>query len=156
MLFEVISKLKVNLSKSVLIPVGDVPELAHLAHFLSCGVEYLPSYLGLPLDATYKSNTVWEPVVERFRKRLAEVERKSKLLSRGRLTLLKSTLWSLPTYFMSLFSCYHSLSLKENHERFSLVRYDSTNGLHWVNWGKGFHPKQEGDLLKRRMCFGER
>jgi len=79
-LFEAMSGLRVNLSKSALIPVGD-----------------------LPLGAPYKSIAIWDPVIERFHKRLARW--KSKLLSRGgRLTLLRSTLCSLPIYFMSLFT----------------------------------------------------
>ena len=73
MLFEVISRLKNNLSKSVLIPAGKVAELNNLAQFFGCSVDSLPpSYLGLPLGASFKSKVVWEPVVERFRKKLAE------------------------------------------------------------------------------------
>jgi len=70
MLFEVMSGLRVNLSKSALIPVGEVPNVHVLAHFFRCGVDYLPSsYLGLPLGAPYnffKSITIWDPIVERF------------------------------------------------------------------------------------------
>ena len=41
--------------KNVLIPIGEVPQLHHLAQFFGCGVEYLPSsYLGLLLGALYK------------------------------------------------------------------------------------------------------
>jgi len=59
------------------------------------------SCLGLPLSAPYKSVAVWDLVVERFHKRLAGW--KPKLFSiGGRLTHLKSTLCSLPVYFMSL------------------------------------------------------
>ena len=68
-LFKAMSGLKVNISKSVLIPVREVPELNSLAQFFGCGVDFLPSsYLGLPLGATFKSKAVWDPVVERFRK----------------------------------------------------------------------------------------
>jgi len=71
-LFEVMLGFKINLSKSVLIPIGEVPELNNLAQFFGCGVDYLPSsYLGLPLGATYKCKLVWDPVVERFWKKLA-------------------------------------------------------------------------------------
>ena len=49
MLFEVMLGLKINLSKSVLIPIDEVPELNNLAQFFGCGVDYVPSsYLGLP------------------------------------------------------------------------------------------------------------
>jgi len=64
--------LKINLSKSVLIPVGEVPDLNNLAQFFGCGVDFLPSsYLGLALGASFKSKMVWESVVERFQKKLA-------------------------------------------------------------------------------------
>ena len=101
LVFEAMSSLKVNLSKSVTIPIGEVPNVNVLAHFFGYRVEYLPSsYLGLPLSASYKCKAVWDPIIESFHKRLAM--RKAKLLSKGgRLTLLKSTLWSLPIYFMS-------------------------------------------------------
>ena len=57
----------------------------------------------LPLGASYKNKVVWDLVGERFHKRL--IGWKSKPLSRGgRLTLLKSTLWSLLVYFMYLFT----------------------------------------------------
>ena len=78
-LFEVMSGLKINLSESVLIPIGEVPELNNLAYFFGCDVDYLPSsYLSLLLGATfffflgatYKCQAIWELVVERFRKKL--------------------------------------------------------------------------------------
>ena len=58
LLFEAMSGLRVNLSKSALIPVGDVPNVHVLARFLGCKVDHLPSYLGLPLGAPYKSTTI--------------------------------------------------------------------------------------------------
>ena len=65
------SGLRVNLSKSALIPAGDVPNVHVLTRFFGCGVDHLPSsYLGLPLGAPYKSIEIWDPVVERFYKRL--------------------------------------------------------------------------------------
>jgi len=48
------SGLRVNLSKSVVSPIGDVLELQHVAKFF--GFDYLPSsYLGLPLGANFQS-----------------------------------------------------------------------------------------------------
>jgi len=63
-----------------------------LADFFGCGVGYLPSsYLSLPLDVSYKSKAIWDPIVKSFHKRLVGL--KAKLLSRrDRLSLLKSTL----------------------------------------------------------------
>ena len=50
--FELVSGLKVNLAKSVLVPVGDVSSIGALAEVLGCEVGSLPiPYLGLPLGS---------------------------------------------------------------------------------------------------------
>jgi len=93
------SVLRVNLSKSSLLPIGEVPNIHFLASFFGCEVNALPStYLGLSLRASFKSIAVWDPVVERFQKRFAGW--KSKTSKGGKLTLLQSTLWSLPPYLL--------------------------------------------------------
>jgi len=96
--------LGVNFSKSSLILICEVPNIHYLAHFFGYGVSALPStYLGFPLDASFKCKAVWDLVVERFQKRL--VEWNSRMPSKGGwLTLLQSTLWGLPIYHMSLFT----------------------------------------------------
>ncbi|RVX20582.1 putative ribonuclease H protein [Vitis vinifera] len=76
MWFEVISGLKVNLSKTEAIPVGEGFPMETLASVLGCKIGSLPtSYLGLPLGAPYKSTRVWDVVEERFRKRLEKIQR---------------------------------------------------------------------------------
>ena len=56
MWFEACSGLKINLEKSELISVRDVPNLRELAKVLGSKVGTLPTtYLGLPLGAPYKS-----------------------------------------------------------------------------------------------------
>ena len=96
MWFEAISGLKVNLSKTEAFPVGEGIPMATLALILGCKIGSLPTtYLGLPLEASYKSTRVWDTVEERFKKRLSLWKRQY-LSKGGRLTLLKSTLSSLP------------------------------------------------------------
>ncbi|RVX18902.1 putative ribonuclease H protein [Vitis vinifera] len=103
MWFEAILGLKVNLSKIEVIPVGEGIPMETLVSVLGCKIRSLPTfYLGLPLGVPYKSTRVWDAVEERFRKRLSLWKRQY-LSKGGRLTLLKSTLSSLPTYFLSLF-----------------------------------------------------
>ena len=66
------SGLRVNLSKSAIIPIGEVCTINVLARFFGCVIHYLPSsYLGLPLGDSYKSKVVWDSIAERFHKRLA-------------------------------------------------------------------------------------
>ena len=67
LLFEAMSGLRMNLSKSSIISIGEISNIHHLASFFDCGVSALPStYLGLSLGASFKSKAVWDPVVERF------------------------------------------------------------------------------------------
>ena len=101
--FQVVSTLKINLSKSELVPVGSIPNVTALASILGCRVSALPlMYLGLPLRASFKKKTIWNAVVEKVEKRLAGWKR-IYLSKGGRLTLIKSTLSSLPSYYLSLF-----------------------------------------------------
>lgn len=52
---EVISGLRVSLSKRRLFGVGEDPNLLNMVEVLGCHVDVLPStYLGLPLRAPYK------------------------------------------------------------------------------------------------------
>ena len=61
------------------------------------------TYFGMPLGASHKSPTIWNPILEKIKRKLARWK-KMYLSKGGRLTLLKITLSSLPTYFLSLFT----------------------------------------------------
>ena len=103
MWFEACSGLKINLEKSKLIPVGRVHDIEDLALELSCKVGGLPSYyLGLPLGAPFKSAAVWDGVEECFQKRLTMWKRKY-ISKGGRVTLIRSTLSSMPLFTLCLF-----------------------------------------------------
>ena len=105
--------LKVNALKSEMIPIGEVPNVHVLAEILGCRILSLPmTYLGMPLGASYKSPIVWNPILEKVERKLAGWK-KMYLSKGGRLTLLKSTLSSLPTYFFYLFLPFlHMWSIK--------------------------------------------
>ncbi|XP_059629969.1 uncharacterized protein LOC132272921 [Cornus florida] len=73
--FQVVSGLKMNVGKSVLVPVREVPEIETFADILSCRTGSFPiSYLGLPLGAPSRCVGIWDPVVDRFERRLAVAE----------------------------------------------------------------------------------
>ena len=95
--------LKINLNKSEIIPIGPMDNMEELASGLGCKAgSFLTSYLGLPLGAKHKALGVWDSIEERFRKRLASW--KIQYISKGgRAMLIRSTLSSLPIYYLSLF-----------------------------------------------------
>jgi hypothetical protein len=101
--FEAVSSLKVNLAKSPLVPNGNVDNVVELASILSCGTSFLPlKYLGMPLGARHKATFTWDDIVVNIERCLASWQRL--YFSKGaRVTLIKSTLSNLPTYFLSLF-----------------------------------------------------
>ncbi|GKB15937.1 putative RNA-directed DNA polymerase [Tanacetum coccineum] len=102
--FHLAFGLKVNFNKSKLFGVGiSTVDLHSLASFIGCLASQLPfTYLGLSISANMSRCFNWNPLIERFHKRLSKW--KSKTLSiGGRLTLTKSILGSLGVYYFSTF-----------------------------------------------------
>ena len=95
--------LKVNALKSEMVPIGEVPNVHVLAEILGCQIRSLPmTYLGMPLGAFHKSPTIRNSILEKIKRKL--VSWKMYLSKGGRLTLLKITLSSLPTYYLFHFT----------------------------------------------------
>ena len=53
------------------------------------------------MDANVRDRSVWNPIIEKVERRLAGWKRLY-LSKGGKVTLIKSTLSNLPTYFLSL------------------------------------------------------
>ena len=86
-----------------MVPVGVVNNIELFLVVLGYKQDSLPmKYLGLPLGAKFKEKTIWNPILEKMERRLAGWKRLF-LSKGGRVTLIKSTLSKLPTYFLSLF-----------------------------------------------------
>ena len=102
--FQAFTGLKVNVGKSEIVPVWEVGNIGDLVDILRCRVGSLPmKYLGMPLGTSFKTTSIWNPILEKMEKKLS-AWRRLYFSKGGRLTLLKSTLSSLPTYFLSLFT----------------------------------------------------
>jgi len=100
--FEAVSGLNVNLAKSLLVPVGNVDNIAELASILGCGTSSLPlKYLGMPLGVRHKAKFIWDDIVVKMERHLANWQ-KLYLSEGARVTLIKSTLSNLPTNFFGV------------------------------------------------------
>jgi hypothetical protein len=151
--FEGVSGLKVNLSKSELVPVGNVVDVEGLADILGCRVSSLPlKYLGLPLGASFKAKPIWNGVIEKIDRRLASWKRMY-LSKGGRITLIKSTLSNLPTYLLSLFSIPASVAnrIEKLYRDFLWGGLGDEFKFHLVKWSKVCSPISEGGLGIRSL-----
>uniref|UniRef100_A0A2N9J9F5 Reverse transcriptase domain-containing protein n=1 Tax=Fagus sylvatica TaxID=28930 RepID=A0A2N9J9F5_FAGSY len=151
--FQASSGLKINLGKSELVPVGSVPDVEELAVVLGCKVGTLPmSYLGLPLGSSFKDKTIWNGIVEKLETRLAGWKRMY-LSKGGRVTLIKSTLSNIPTYYLSLFP----IPVGVAHRIEKIQRDFLWGGLgedfkyHLVSWDRVCTPLYYGGLGIRRL-----
>ena len=97
---EAISRLKINLGKSELIPIEKVTNVEGLAFVLGYGMVKLPTtYSDLPSSAPCKSLSVYDVVEERFQRR-STMWKINICLKEGDLCWSKV---SFPFYLMSLF-----------------------------------------------------
>jgi hypothetical protein len=146
--FEAVTGLRVNMLKREMVPVGEVSDLARLAALLSYKIGSTPmNYLGMPLGALHKALSMWDPILEKIERRLAGWK-KLYLSKGGRLTLLKSTLSSMPTYFMSLFPIPIKVARRIEllQRNFLWDGVGDSHSYHLVAWNKVCSPIAHGGL----------
>ena len=109
-------------------------------------------YLGLPLGAKFKDKSIWNPILEKIERKLAGWK-KLYLSKGGRVTLIKSTLSNLPTYFLSLFPIPASVA-----NRIARLQRDFLWGglgdepkFHLVDWSMVCTPLASGGLEIRNL-----
>lgn len=74
--FDAVANLSINVHKTKMYSVNASHEFEdEMADWGCQWGELLTTYRGLPLAAGYKLRSVWKPVVDRFRQRLATWER---------------------------------------------------------------------------------
>ena len=151
--FEAVTGLKVNMSKSEMVPIGEVYDLSAMAELLYCWIGSLPlQYLGMSLGAPYKALEIWNPIIEKVERRLAGWQ-KMYLSKGGRFTLLKSILSSLPTYYLSLFPISVSVAkrIESLQRNFLWGGMGEEQKLHPVAWDKVCSPIPQGGLGVRHL-----
>ena len=107
-----------------------------LVEMLGCKQSFLPlRYLGLPLGAKFKELSIWNPILEKMEMRLARWK-KLYLSKGGKVTLIKSTLSSLPTYFLSLLSLPGKVAnrMEKLQQDFLWSGINGDSKLHLLSW----------------------
>lgn len=139
LVFEATSGLSVNWRKSSLFPIKEVVHMEELAGILGCKIDKLPTvYLGMPLGNKHKELVIWDGIVEKSERKLANW--KAQYLSLGgRVTLINAVLDSLPTYVMSLFPIPISVVKKLDRLRRDFLWFGNKEG-------KGYHLGGNGKL----------
>jgi len=151
--FQAFTSFKVNVGKSEIVPLGEVGNIGVLANILHCRVGNLPmKYLGMSLGTPYKTASIWNPILEKMEKKLSGWKRLY-LSKGGRLTLLKSTLSSIPTYYLSLFTIHVTVA-----DRLELIQRNYLWGSleecfkhSLVAWEKVCSPLEMGGLGVRKL-----
>ena len=128
-------------------------DLEVLSSILGCGVDSLAlTYLGLPLGATNRDTSICDEVIVKMEAKLAGWKRMY-LSKGGRMTLIKSMLSNIPTYYLSLFQIPVRVA-----KRVEKIQRDFLWGgvgddfkFHLVNWSKICMTTEAGGLGVRNL-----
>jgi hypothetical protein len=146
--FFLVLGLNINLNKIKLYGVGADEEFCEMASLLRCDRGSFPfKYLGLQVGVNMNLVKNWKPI-DIFKSSLSGC--KSRHLSYGgRITLIKSVLNSLPTYYFSLYKALVAVVETLEHIRrdFLWARRLETKKIHWFAWSNLALPKELGDWI---------
>ncbi|GAU32090.1 hypothetical protein TSUD_152950 [Trifolium subterraneum] len=148
--FELMSGLKVNLSKSRLFGVNvSSTFLEGAASFLHCKIGSLPFiYLGLPVGANLRRALTWDPVVKTIQKCLFSWRNRYVSLG-GRVVLINSVLTSIPVFYFSFLKMPSSVRkvIVGMQQKFLWGGSSADKEkITWVSWKDVCRPKEDGGL----------
>lgn len=147
--FELASGLRMNLCKSKFFGVScSCLELEALARGLNCGASSFPfPYLGLSIGVPMGRAVFWNSLIEKFRSRLSKWKAAS-LYFGGRLTLCKSVLGGLGSYFFFIYRAPEKVleELERIRMRFFWGFDAGRRKMAWIAWKKTLASKEKGGL----------
>ncbi|PWA90824.1 reverse transcriptase domain, Reverse transcriptase zinc-binding domain protein [Artemisia annua] len=147
--FHIATGLKVNLQKSIFFGINLPPEAITIStNTLNCQTGSFPiTYLGLTVGSNMNLVNNWTPLIQTFENRLS-LWKASTLSLGGRITLIRSVLDSLPSYFFSLYKAPVSVISKLESIRRTFFWGGSLNQrkIPWISWDKVILPKKSGGL----------
>ncbi|GJV63547.1 RNA-directed DNA polymerase, eukaryota [Tanacetum coccineum] len=147
--FYLVSGLRINIHKSTVLGIGIVEEeVSYMANIIGCGASKFPlKYLGIPVGCNMSRCSNWNVIIQKFSSKLSAW--KARLLSvGGRLSLIRSVLSSLPTYFMSIYLTPVAIrkKLESLRNKFFIGGDICERKMTWVKWDQCLASKKEGGL----------
>ncbi|CAM8979776.1 unnamed protein product [Rhodiola kirilowii] len=147
--FEGCSGLEINYEKSQCFGIGlKEEEVQRFAEELNCPVGRMPmKYLGMQVGVNPAKLSTWEPIIQRFRDKLASWRRAS-LSMAGRVVLIKSALCSLPLYYASMYKLPITVAreMERIQRQFLWGGTESRRKVHYVKWDVVTRPRKFGGL----------
>ncbi|GJS60856.1 RNA-directed DNA polymerase, eukaryota [Tanacetum coccineum] len=148
--FYLSSGLRINVYKCSLIGVDGVTndEVTRVARLIGCEAPKTSfKSLGVVVGDPMSRSCAWDNVMDRVVSRLSNWKARTLSIG-GRLTLIKSMLGSLPTYYFSLFKIPSSVLKKLESLRSCFFRgaNDRDKKMTWVSWDKVLANKKNGGL----------
>ncbi|GKC55447.1 RNA-directed DNA polymerase, eukaryota, reverse transcriptase zinc-binding domain protein [Tanacetum coccineum] len=145
-----VSGLKINVYKSKLVGVSVFNKnVTDMATVLGCGAAKLPmTYLGVPVGCSNLGRVDnWKCIVQKFTAKMSQW--KARLLSvGGRVSLIKSVVCNLPTYYLSLYKMPTCVQKKLEYMRnkFFVGGDLGDKKVTWVKWNVCLASKALGGL----------
>nr|GEZ93247.1 hypothetical protein [Tanacetum cinerariifolium] len=144
-----VSGLKINIHKSNVFGVGiSDDDVTCMANIIGCGEANLPmKYLGVPVGCNMSRCSNWNAIIQKLSYKLSSW--KARLLSvGGRLSLIKSVLGNLPTYYMSIYLMPVLVrnKLESMRNKFFIGGDHEDKKMTWVNWKKCMASRKHGGL----------
>lgn len=149
LLFELASGLRINLNKSTISPINMASDSADKVTTLrGINVQFLPSnYLGVPLRGKPLSKRFWTNISDKIHKKMSSWKY-SYLSKGGKITLINSSLVSLPIYqlfvFKALVSTYKAI--EKTWRNFFWNHSEEDRKMHLIRWSVITSPKDKGGL----------
>ncbi|GJZ65216.1 hypothetical protein Tco_0621912 [Tanacetum coccineum] len=130
-------------------------EVSHMANNIGCGAtKFSLKYLGVSVGCNMARCINWNAIIQKFFSKLSS--QKARLLSvGGRLSLIKSVLGNIPTFYMSIYLMPVSIreKLESLRNKFFTRGDPNDKNMTWVKWKICLASKKDGGLGIRSI-FG--
>ncbi|MFS7930377.1 putative reverse transcriptase zinc-binding domain-containing protein [Helianthus anomalus] len=146
---SLITGLKINCSKSTIYGVGvSDAEVSSFAKMANCGYGSFPFiHLRIPIGVNMKREKFWKPMLDKISAKLSKWKARH-LSFAGRMTLAKSVLGRIPSYYLSIFAAPKGIIQKMDKIRRDFVWGISDSGrkMRWIRWEYMMKAKKLGGM----------